>query len=69
MSIHTTEVMDRLKTEPTLSVDETRAALGVGRTAVYGGIQRGEIPVIRVGRRMRVPSTWVRAQLGVEAVA
>ncbi|MGW5438595.1 excisionase family DNA-binding protein [Nocardia asteroides] len=69
MSTHTTDVLDRLNTEPTLSVDETKTALGVGRTAVYGGIQRGEIPVIRVGRRMRVPSTWVRAQLGMEAVA
>lgn len=69
MSENTTEVLDRLKTEPTVSVDDTVRATGFARSTIYLAIQRGEIPVIRVGRRMRVPSTWVRAQLGMEAVA
>lgn len=39
----------------TLSVDETAKILGVGRNSAYEAIARGEIPVIRVGKRLLVP--------------
>lgn len=68
MRQNTTDVLDRLKIDPTISVDDTGTALGIARSTTYAAVQRGEIPVIRVGRRMRVPSTWVRAQLGMESV-
>ena len=39
----------------TLTVDETASALGISRNAAYEGVRRGEIPSIRVGRRLLVP--------------
>jgi len=39
----------------TLTVDETAKILGVGRNSAYEAIARGEIPVIRVGKRLLVP--------------
>lgn len=28
---------------------------GVGTSAVYGAVERGEVPAIRVGRHIRIP--------------
>jgi len=39
----------------TYSVEETAKILGLGRTATYQGIERGEIPSIRIGKRILVP--------------
>lgn len=38
-----------------LTVEETRAQLGLSRGLIYAAIQRGEIPSIRVGRRILIP--------------
>jgi len=38
-----------------LDVREVAALLGCGRTLVYGMIQRGELPVVKLGRLTRVP--------------
>ena len=37
-----------------LNVNEVASLLGCGRTYVYGMIQRGELPVIKLGRLTRV---------------
>jgi excisionase family DNA binding protein len=42
--------------KPTLSVDEAAAVLGIGRASAYEGVRRGEIPSIRIGRLLRVPT-------------
>jgi excisionase family DNA binding protein len=39
----------------TISVDEAAAALGINRGTAYQGVRDGDIPSIRVGRRIRVP--------------
>lgn len=39
----------------TYTVDEAAALLGIGRNHAYAAIQRGEIPHIRVGRRILIP--------------
>jgi len=39
----------------TLTVDETAKILGVGRNSAYEAIARGEIPVVKVGKRLLVP--------------
>ena len=39
----------------TYSVPEAGAQLGVGRDAAYQAVRNGEIPVIRIGRLLRVP--------------
>jgi len=45
--------MDREKL--TLTVDETAKCLGIGRNSAYEAIARGEIPVVKVGKRLLVP--------------
>jgi excisionase family DNA binding protein len=39
----------------TLSVEECAKRLGIGRNSAYEAVARGEIPVIRVGKRLLVP--------------
>jgi len=39
----------------TFTVDETAKILGVGRNSAYEAIARGEIPVVKVGKRLLVP--------------
>jgi excisionase family DNA binding protein len=39
----------------TLTVNETAKRLGIGRNQAYEAVKRGEIPVIRIGRRLLVP--------------
>lgn len=39
----------------TLTVEECAKALGIGRQLAYDRVKTGEIPVIKVGRRLLVP--------------
>lgn len=42
-------------TKLTVRVDEAAALLEIGRTLAYEAIRRGQIPCVRVGRRVLVP--------------
>lgn len=51
---------------PTISVPEAGRLLGLGsKTAAYAAVERGEIPIIRLGRKIRVPTAKVLAKLGI----
>jgi excisionase family DNA binding protein len=39
----------------TRTVEEAAEILGIGRSAAYAAAARGELPVLRVGRRVLVP--------------
>ena len=39
----------------TLTVEEAAKALGIGRGSAYEAARSGQLPVIRVGRRLVVP--------------
>jgi excisionase family DNA binding protein len=39
----------------TLTVDETRKKLGLSRGLIYQAIHKGEIPSVRIGRRILIP--------------
>ena len=53
--------------QPTLPVwPETGRILGLSRASTYAAIERGEIPVIRVGRRLLVPTASLRRLLGFD---
>ena len=39
----------------TYSIDETAALIGIGRNAAYEAARRGDIPTIRIGKRLLVP--------------
>jgi excisionase family DNA binding protein len=51
--------------KPTLSVDEVAKVLGWGRSAVYEGVRRGELPALRLGRRIRIPTAKLLELLGI----
>lgn len=39
----------------TISVDEAAAMLGISRTSAYEYVRTGQLPAIRMGRRLLVP--------------
>ena len=39
----------------TLSVDQVSSILGISRNSAYQGIRDGEIPSIKIGKRILVP--------------
>jgi excisionase family DNA binding protein len=43
------------KERQTLTIEEAARSLGVGRNAAYDAARRGDLPVIRLGRRLIVP--------------
>jgi excisionase family DNA binding protein len=43
---------------------EVAALLGISRSAAYRAVARGEIPTIRIGRRLLVPTAKLYAMLG-----
>ncbi|MGK2947426.1 MAG: helix-turn-helix domain-containing protein [Acidimicrobiales bacterium] len=53
------------RTNPTLSVDEAAAVLGISRSSAFAAAHRGEIPTVRFGRRMRVPTAALRHLLSL----
>ena len=46
-----------------VSVPEAAAMLGVGRTKAYEAIRTGELPSVRLGKRVLVPLAQLRAML------
>ena len=55
---------------PTVSVQEAARLLGIGRTLAYRLAAAGElpVPVLRIGRVLRVPTAPLLALLGVAEV-
>jgi excisionase family DNA binding protein len=47
----------------TMSVPEAGAMLGLGRNGSYAAVERGEIPVIKLGRKLRVPRVAIERLL------
>lgn len=47
--------MDDTKTRQTLTIPETARALGIGRNQGYEAARRGEIPTVKIGKRLLVP--------------
>jgi excisionase family DNA binding protein len=48
----------------TLTVEEAAKLLGVGRGTAYEAVRQGEIPAIRIGRRVLVPRARLFELLG-----
>ena len=51
--------------QPTLSVPAAGLYLGLGRAQAYAAANRGEIPTLRVGRRILVPTALLARRLGL----
>lgn len=48
--------MDDVRSRATISVPEAGEVLGIGREAAYNAARRGELPTLRLGRRLLVPT-------------
>lgn len=42
--------------QPTVSVEDAARILGLGRASAYEAAKRGDIPTLRIGRRLLVPT-------------
>ncbi len=52
----------------TLTVEEAAARLGIGRNAAYVAANKGQIPAIRIGKRLLIPrAAFERLLAGGEA--
>ncbi len=47
----------------TLTVDEAASCRGIGRNSAYEAIARGEIPAIKVGKRLLIPRVALEKML------
>lgn len=57
---------ERLDVAPTLSPADYACLLGCGLPIVYRGLKDGSIPAVRLGARYRIPTSYVRRQLGLD---
>ena len=53
----------------TITVEEAAQRLGIGRNTAYEAVQRGEIPSLRIGRRLLVPVAALERLLAGEGTA
>jgi hypothetical protein len=51
---------------PTVTVPEAGRICGISRNAAYRAAATGELPTIRIGRRLLVPTVQLLRMLGVE---
>jgi excisionase family DNA binding protein len=51
--------------QPTTRVEDAARVLGISRSAAYEGVRRGEIPAIRIGNRIVVPTAELWRMLGL----
>lgn len=47
--------LDEIRDRATLTVEEAAELLGVGRSCAYDAARRGDIPTMRLGRRLVIP--------------
>jgi excisionase family DNA binding protein len=55
--------MKRNEPKTTLTVEETAKLLGISRGLAFQAVRRGDIPSIRIGRRILIPRARLRALL------
>ena len=48
-------IEERPQQRLTMTVEEAATALGISRATAYDAVSRGEIPAIRIGRRILIP--------------
>jgi excisionase family DNA binding protein len=52
--------------QPTLTVEEAGELLGISRGSAYEAARTGELPTIRIGRRLVVPTAALRRMLALD---
>lgn len=49
--------------EPTMSVDRFAQVVGISRGSAFNAVKNGEVPSLRFGRRIRIPTAAVKRML------
>jgi excisionase family DNA binding protein len=60
----TSDIMEILQ-QPTCSVEEFRRVMGISKNPAYEAVKRGEVPSIRMGKRIRIPTAPLKVKLGL----
>jgi len=64
------EEVRKMLSNPTTTVEKAgRLFYGLCRNTAYAAAARGEIPTIRMGRLLKVPTAALRAKLGLVEAA
>ncbi|HWA67424.1 MAG TPA: helix-turn-helix domain-containing protein [Mycobacteriales bacterium] len=50
----------------TMTVEEAAQVLGISRNSAFRAVRSGELPAVRIGRRLLIPLAQVTALLGAE---
>jgi excisionase family DNA binding protein len=50
----------------TITVEEAAELVGMSRSAAYRAAARGQLPTVRLGRRLRVPTAKFLSMLGLD---
>lgn len=53
---------------PTITVEEAADIVGISRAAAYRAVHKGQIPALRIGRRLLVPSASLLEMLGLDVI-
>jgi excisionase family DNA binding protein len=57
------EEFAKILSEPTTSVPEAGRLLGLARNGAYEAAKRGEIPTLRLGGKIRVPTAALKKMI------
>ena len=58
--------IDDLRRRPTITVQEYAAFIGVSKDTAYEAAARGELRVLRLGRRVLIPTATILRDLGYD---
>jgi excisionase family DNA binding protein len=58
-------MLSDLGDQAVITVEEAAELLGLGRTAAYDAAKRGQLPTVKLGRRLLVPVPKLKEMLGV----
>ncbi len=53
---------------PLLTVEQTVRLTQLGRATVYEALRRGDLPSVRVGRRVLIPTAALMRRLGLDTL-
>ncbi len=59
--------LPRPEDRPTLTVEQAGHYMGLSRQSAYEAAARGDLPTLRVGRRLLVPTAALRRMLALDS--
>lgn len=61
--------LDELRSRASLTVEEAAATLGIGRSSAYAAVRSGELPHVRLGKRVIIPASAILRMLDADQPA